>query len=79
VMTVHPGRKGQEFMKQELKKVQELRRLFPNKNISVDGGINTKTARLAVKAGANILVANSAVFGKKEIGEAMEELKSAID
>ncbi len=76
VMTVHPGKKGQEFIPVELSKIKTLRQLFPEKNIAVDGGINPETARLAINAGANVLVANSAVFDKKDIGEAIDELRS---
>lgn len=67
VMTVEPGFGGQGLISNTLNKVRELNRIRAEKNlqflIQVDGGINTKTAGLATAAGANVLVAGTAVFG----------------
>ena len=63
-MTVAPGFGGQKLLPDVLDKVRQLRRLFPSLDIQVDGGITAETAPQAVAAGANILVAGSAVFGK---------------
>jgi ribulose-phosphate 3-epimerase len=67
VMTVNPGFGGQEFIHSMLPKITRLRRLLDERgsgcDIEVDGGINPDTAPLAVEAGANLLVAGSAVYG----------------
>jgi ribulose-phosphate 3-epimerase len=66
VMTVNPGFGGQKFMPECLKKVEALRTLKEKKGfgylIEVDGGINRKTVRQAIDAGAEVIVAGSAVF-----------------
>ena len=59
IMTVEPGKAGQKFMKEMLKKVIYIRKLDKKIDIYVDGGIDEKTAKLAKKAGANHLVAGS--------------------
>ena len=58
VMTVYPGRQNQEFLLGMLNKVKQIRKLSAI-DIGVDGGINKKTARLAVKAGATIIASGS--------------------
>jgi ribulose-phosphate 3-epimerase len=67
VMTVHAGFGGQRFMPEMLAKVSEARRMIDGSGldvlIEVDGGIDPETAPLAVAAGADVLVAGSAVFG----------------
>ena len=75
LMTVNPGFGGQEFIKSVLPKIMDLRRRAPKLNIQVDGGINEKTAKLAVKAGVNILVAGSYVFGAKDRKAAIDSLR----
>lgn len=62
VMTVEPGFSGQKFIETCMEKVKELRKLKPEMDIEVDGGINDKTAPIAVKAGANVLVVSSFIF-----------------
>jgi ribulose-phosphate 3-epimerase len=74
VMTVEPGFGGQEFILDALPKIEELKKIF-KKDIEVDGGINAMTARDAVKAGANVLVAGTAVFGQKDYTEAIKKLR----
>lgn len=56
VMTVHPGRGGQKFMPECLKKVEELRQRFPGKNIQVDGGVGAGNACQCAKAGQSMTV-----------------------
>jgi len=73
-MTVEPGFAGQEFIKEALPKISELRGLF-KKDIEVDGGINSETSRLALDAGANALVAGSAVFKKEDYKKAIGDLR----
>ncbi|MFA5829903.1 MAG: ribulose-phosphate 3-epimerase [Candidatus Gracilibacteria bacterium] len=63
VMSVNPGFGGQKFIASALGKIEALRKMKPNLDIEVDGGINAETAKQCVKAGANILVAGSYIFG----------------
>lgn len=62
VMSVHPGFSGQKFIPEVLEKVRELRAGHPDLMIQMDGGINEKTAPDCIKAGADNLVAASAIF-----------------
>lgn len=66
VMTVEPGFGGQSFMGDMMPKVQALRtaidRDFPACELEVDGGVNLETAKTCIQAGANVLVAGSALF-----------------
>ncbi len=77
IMSVNPGYAGQEFMPEVLKKVKELRKLRPNLDIEIDGGINKDTIKQAAKAGANIFVAGSSIFKQKDRKKAIDELKKA--
>jgi ribulose-phosphate 3-epimerase len=66
VMTVEPGFGGQSFMHNQLAKISEIRAMITatgkDIDLEVDGGINPQTAKLVIEAGANVLVAGSAVF-----------------
>ena len=80
VMTVNPGFGGQSFIPSTLPKIRQIRdmidRFRPTIELEVDGGIDPATAPKAVEAGANVLVAGSAIFGAREgIRKAMETLK----
>ena len=77
VMTVKPGKGGQKMMKAPLKKVKSIRKNYPMKDIAVDGGVNADTAHEAIKAGANILVAGSYVFGSDDPKLAIDLLRNA--
>ena len=70
VMTVNPGFGGQKFMPSQLKKISNINKLINNKKlntlIEVDGGINLETSKLCIEAGANILVAGSAIFSEEK-------------
>lgn len=74
VMTVEPGFGGQEFMKETLSKIKILKKRYKG-YIEVDGGINNETSKLAIEAGANVLVAGTAVFGKKDYKKAIAQLR----
>lgn len=74
VMTVEPGFGGQEFMWDCLPKIEEIRKIF-KKDIEVDGGVNELTAPEAIRMGANILVAGTAVFGAKDQAGAIKKIK----
>ena len=83
VGTVNPGFAGQKLIPETLDKVARLKRTLRDAGygaeIQVDGGINTETAPAAVRAGATVLVAGSAVFNKQEtVGESMRKLKDSI-
>jgi ribulose-phosphate 3-epimerase len=79
VMTVNPGFGGQAFIKAMLPKISEVREMVRGRNIDieVDGGITTETAPLVVKAGANALVAGSAVFKTAHYAENIKALRTA--
>ena len=81
VMTVEPGFGGQAFMADMLPKLEAIRgyieRYCPDCDMEVDGGIDPATAPLAVGAGANVLVAGSAVFGRPDPASAVEALRAA--
>lgn len=80
IMSVNPGFGGQSFIKQSLNKISELREMAdisnPNLIIQVDGGVDKNNYKQIVKAGANALVAGSAVFGADDPEEAIKGLKS---
>ena len=77
VMTVNPGFGGQRFIEAMLVKLRSLRGLIGDRPIlvEVDGGINPETAPLAVEAGADVLVAGSAIFNADDYGEAIRALR----
>ncbi len=79
VMTVEPGFGGQAFLEQQLDTIRQIRRLIDQYNpscyLEVDGGINPVTAKKAVQAGANVLVAGSSVYGAPDIDVAIEALR----
>ena len=82
VMTVNPGFGGQKFLEPVVPKIRQISRLIRERGlqveIEVDGGIDPQTAPLVVAAGASLLVAGSAVFGKPDRQKAMEEIRSAV-
>ena len=71
VMTVNPGFGGQAFIPSQLKKIQQIRAMIARTgrpiDLEVDGGINVDTAKQVIAAGANVLVAGSAIFGGNEV------------
>ncbi len=80
IMSVVPGFGGQKFMGEVLDKVKEIRKMpYGDKIvIEIDGGINKETAPLAAKAGVDILVAGSAIFGKPSYKKAISEIRRAV-
>ena len=75
VMSVEPGFGGQKFLESALPKIRELREKNPELDISVDGGVNAETAKLAREAGANILVAGNYIFKSENREKAIESLR----
>jgi ribulose-phosphate 3-epimerase len=78
-MTVKPGFGGQAFMPEVMPKVSELRAAFPGLDIQCDGGINATTAVAAVAAGANCLVAGSAVFSAPDAAAVISSLRQTLE
>ncbi|MFH0867990.1 MAG: ribulose-phosphate 3-epimerase [Candidatus Woesearchaeota archaeon] len=78
IMTVVPGFSGQKFIEDVLPKISELRSMKPELDIEVDGGINDKTARLAVKAGANVLTVSSFIFKNQDKVGAIKKIIASI-
>ena len=78
-MSIHPGYSGQEFMLAALDRIERLRLLLPDDvRIQVDGGVNAETIRRARDAGADLLVAGSAVFWHDDPAAAYVELAAAV-
>jgi ribulose-phosphate 3-epimerase len=83
VVTVNPGFGHQHFLPTTLAKIRRVRQMLeeikPGCDLEVDGGIDAETAPLAVAAGANVLVAGTAVFGETEgVFAAMNRLRASI-
>jgi len=82
VMTVNPGFGGQKFIEPVVPKIRHISQMVRERGlpveIEVDGGIDERTAPLVVAAGARILVAGSAVFGKPDRTAAMEAIRNAV-
>lgn len=79
VMTVEPGFGGQAFMPEQLPKVTALRKRYPNLWIEVDGGLSKSTVEPAAKAGANVIVAGSAVFGAPDMADVISFLRKTVE
>jgi len=79
VMTVNPGFSGQAFLPEMLPKIRDLRRLCARRGldpwIEVDGGQNGEHAASAIAAGANAIVAGSAIFGSRDYAAAIARLR----
>lgn len=79
VMTVNPGFGGQKFIPSTLDKIQQIHEMIVASGrvieLEVDGGINPETAKSVTSAGADVLVAGSAVFGKADLGKAISVLR----
>lgn len=78
VMTVEPGFSGQAFMKHIMPKVVTVRTQFPMKDIQVDGGLAPDTVDDATKAGANVIVAASAIFNAVDRKQVMDQIRTSI-
>ncbi|MDQ7837191.1 MAG: ribulose-phosphate 3-epimerase [Thermodesulfobacteriota bacterium] len=83
LMSVNPGFGGQFFIPGVAHKIANLRKLIDVRNlpveIEVDGGINFDTAKMVAKAGADIFVAGSAIFGSDDYGKTIQALRKAIN
>ena len=79
IMTVNPGFSGQAFMPEMMPKVQTLREKFPNLDIQVDGGLSPATIEAAGQAGANVIVAASAIFGAEDRKGVIDILRAGVE
>ena len=83
IMSVEPGFGGQKFIEASLDKIERLAKIRAEKDfnfkIEVDGGVSTKNARKLIEAGADILVAGSAVFGAEDIPARMDEFRKEME
>ncbi|KVH98508.1 ribulose-phosphate 3-epimerase, chloroplastic [Cynara cardunculus var. scolymus] len=81
IMSVNPGFGGQSFIESQVKKIADLRRMCVEKGVNpwieVDGGVTPSNAYKVIEAGANALVAGSAVFGAKDYAEAIKGIKAS--
>jgi len=81
VMSVNPGFGGQKFIPQSIDKVKRLRRMIDerqlNVRIEIDGGVDRTNIETVVAAGAEIIVAGSAIFGKSDAEAAVKDLREA--
>jgi len=83
ILGVHPGPAGQEILEETFERIKKMRKICPASPaggpsciIEANGGMNKETAKKAVEAGANIIVAAKAIFGAEDIKKAIEELKT---
>ncbi|MDX2083698.1 MAG: ribulose-phosphate 3-epimerase [Rickettsiales bacterium] len=80
VMTVNPGFGGQKFLESQLKKISNIANKIKNSGkkieLEVDGGINEETAKSAIKAGADVLVSGSYIFGSNNYAKSILNLRS---
>ncbi len=81
LMTVNPGFGGQTFIKSVLPKIEQIAQLIEIRGldieIEVDGGVNTQTAKLCREAGANVLVAGSAIYNEEDRAGAINVLRES--
>lgn len=79
IMTVEPGFSGQAFMPEMMDKVRALREKFPQLTIQVDGGLSPTTIDAAAEAGANAIVAASAIFGSNDRKGVIDALRAGVE
>ena len=77
VMSVNPGFGGQKFIESSIQKIKEIRKLIDNRNIilAVDGGVNFNTCDKVIEAGANFLVAGSAIIDSDNKKDTINKLR----
>ena len=82
VMSVNPGFGGQSFIDSALRKIEKLRKVIDASGrdirLEVDGGIKADNIRAAADAGADTFVAGSAIFGQKDYGQAIAQMRAAL-
>ena len=82
LMSVNPGYGGQKFIPSVLGKIQDLKEMMARKGahnlIEVDGGVTAENAGALVRAGADVLVSGSAIFGKPDYKAAIEAIRASV-
>ncbi len=78
IMTVIPGKGGQAYIEKINQKIEQIKKLFPNKDIEVDGGIKQENIFLPINAGANIIVSGTGIFNTENYKERIQKMKQAI-
>ena len=80
VMTVNPGFGGQKFLQSQVAKIERISRMIGDRPIEleVDGGVDVGTAKTVVDAGANVLVAGSAIFGAPDYAKKIREIRESV-
>jgi ribulose-phosphate 3-epimerase len=79
-MSIHPGYSGQPFMPEAPARIEDLRTRLPSGvRVQVDGGINAETIRVACDAGADLVVAGSAIFWHDDVARAYRELAALVE
>lgn len=82
IMTVNPGFGGQLFIHSQLEKIVALKKMLADRGrnipISVDGGVDTTTAPLVVRAGASVLIAGSSVYNKASVAQNLRALEQSV-
>lgn len=73
IMSVHPGFGGQSFIESSVDKIKYLRTKYPHTDIEVDGGIKLDNLKTVIDAGANVIVAGSAIFEAKDPAAAVQK------
>ena len=79
VMTVWPGKGGQKFMAEQMPKLKELRTKYAKLDLQVDGGVGPATIDQCTQNGANVAVAGTAVFGAKDVKQAISDMRQSIN
>lgn len=83
IMTVNPGFGGQSFIESGLRKIKQIANWRDEMNLSfeieVDGGVNRETAKWCVDAGADVLVAGSAIYNKNDRKQAIASIRNAVE
>ncbi len=78
VMTVHPGYYGSQFLPEMVEKIKDIRMMYPEMDIEVDGGISTDTISSVNEAGANMFVSGSFIIKSDDVKKKIEILKSYL-
>ncbi|NOY35406.1 MAG: hypothetical protein GXP44_00540 [bacterium] len=78
ILDVYPGLSGAKIVESAFDRIRELRNFCGDCIIEVDGGMNKETVGKAVEAGANVIAAASAIFGKEDVGKAIKQLRKAV-